>query len=257
MSTLHVHFLRQLVDEADLAGSVAVVIDVLRATTTITYALAAGARQVLPCLEIEDAWQLAASLPRDERLLGGERGGVKIEGFDLGNSPAEFTPEAIADKTLIFTTTNGTRTMLHCRQAAEVWLGAFVNLSALCQRLAPAAAQPAGRIHILCSGTAGAITREDVLLAGAIVDRLAPAGCELNDSAQLAADAWRGGLAAAGLAVGTIAADAPGMAAVLQHSQGGRNLTRLKLEADILDAARIDRFDFAPRFDPQSGRIAR
>lgn len=255
MSTLHVHFLPQLVDEGELAGGVAVVIDVLRATTTIIYALAAGAREVFPCLEIEDAWRLAATLPREQRLLGGERSGVKIEGFDLGNSPAEFTPATVGGKTLIFTTTNGTRAMLHCGQAAELILAAFVNLAAVCQRLQPAIADQAGHVHILCSGTAGTITREDVLLAGAIVDRLAHADPELNDSARIAMDAWHGGLAAAGLSGTTAAAEPARLAAVLQQSRGGRNLTRLKLEADILDAARIDRFAIVPRFDPRSGRL--
>ncbi|MEX2114189.1 MAG: 2-phosphosulfolactate phosphatase, partial [Pirellulales bacterium] len=83
------------VQPGDLANSTAVVIDVLRATTTIVAALAAGARAVVPCLTIEDAKTAAAALPREETVLGGERGGLPIEGFDLGNSPAEYTPERV------------------------------------------------------------------------------------------------------------------------------------------------------------------
>ncbi len=85
-------------------------------------------REVIPCLEVDDALRVAAREPREQTLLGGERGGVKIEGFDLGNSPSEYPTAAVAGKTVIFTTTNGTRALLHCQQAAEVLLAAFVNL---------------------------------------------------------------------------------------------------------------------------------
>ena len=109
MGSLHVQFLPRLVDPAELAGSVCVVIDVLRATTTMTHALAAGAREIAPCLEVADAERLAASMNRAEYVLGGERDGIKIAGFDFGNSPSEYSPAAIGGKTVIFTTTNGTR----------------------------------------------------------------------------------------------------------------------------------------------------
>jgi 2-phosphosulfolactate phosphatase len=255
MATINVHLLPRLVERDELAGSVCVVIDVLRATTTMSHALANGAREVIPCLEVDDAVRTAAALPREEYLLGGERGGVKIEGFDLGNSPCEYPPSTVAGKTVIFTTTNGTRALLHCDRAAEVLLAAFVNLSAVCRKLTPAASSQQGKIDVICAGTGGSITREDVLLAGAIADRLSTLG-ELNDSATLAADSWRGALTAAGLSAGAPEQiDAARLAAILKQSRGGRNLTRLKLEADILDAARIDCLNVVPRFDRQSGRI--
>src|ERR1700678_3263988 len=92
VATINVHLLPRLVEETELAGSVCVVIDVLRATTTMAHALSAGAREVIPCLEVEDALRAAANLPRKQVLLGGERSGVKIDGFDLGNSPSEYPP---------------------------------------------------------------------------------------------------------------------------------------------------------------------
>ena len=92
-----------------LSGRIVAVIDVLRATSTIVAAMANGARAIVPVAEIEDALRLAKTHGRDNVLLCGERRSRKIEGFDLGNSPLEFTSEAVADKLVVMTTTNGTR----------------------------------------------------------------------------------------------------------------------------------------------------
>ena len=113
--TLEVALLPQLIAPDALAGRGVIVIDVLRATTTITAALAAGAREVLPVAEVTTALALAAQ-PREPRaVLGGERRGVQIEGFDFGNSPREYTPASVGGRTVIFTTTNGTQAMEHAR----------------------------------------------------------------------------------------------------------------------------------------------
>src|SRR3990167_11479727 len=103
---LNVYALPTLLAPEELAGWTAVVIDVLRASTTILYALEAGAAEVIPCLEIEDALKIAGSMPRSQVVLGGERGGLPIDGFDLGNSPLEYDPSAVSGKTIVFTTTN-------------------------------------------------------------------------------------------------------------------------------------------------------
>src|SRR6266576_3326598 len=99
---LDVYLLPALVEPAALAGKTVVVIDVLRATTTIVHALAAGAREVVPCLEVYEANRAATELG-ERAILGGERGGVPIPGFDLGYSPAEYTRERVGGKTIIFT----------------------------------------------------------------------------------------------------------------------------------------------------------
>src|SRR4051794_12107768 len=104
-----VHLLPGLIPRGALAGGVAVVVDVLRARTVMVRALAAGCRDVVPCGEIDEALRLAAGLPRGAAILAGERQGLPIDGFDLGNSPASFTPEVCRGKTLVMTTTNGTR----------------------------------------------------------------------------------------------------------------------------------------------------
>jgi 2-phosphosulfolactate phosphatase len=171
MLTGRVHFLPATVDPSQLPGGIAVVIDLLRATTTACHALASGATEVRPCLEIEEARHLAETLGRDSCLLGGERAGVRIEGFDCGNSPTEYTRERVVGKTLVFTTTNGTRAIGRVLEANRILLASLANLSAVCNEIAT----PPKPLDIVCAGTDGGITREDVLVAGALVDRLTAA----------------------------------------------------------------------------------
>lgn len=219
-------------------------IDVLRATTTIVAALAAEAVAVLPCLTIEDARRRAAAFRADKALLGGERRGRPIEGFDLGNSPAEYSQQLVAGKTVVLTTTNGTKALLHCAAAEDVLVGAFVNLTAVCQRLqADSAARP---IELVCAGTDGQITREDVLFAGAVVVGLqGTAQWQLNDQAEIARDAW---LSVTGVASGSELEMR--LIAALRASRGGRNLIEVGMEGDIELAAKVDRYAVVPRYLP-------
>jgi 2-phosphosulfolactate phosphatase len=235
---INVYLLPELIPPEQLTGKTIVVIDVLRATTTIVHALAAGAKQVIPCLEIEEARQLAFQHGNDA-VLGGERGGVRIEGFHLGNSPAEYTPAAVAGKSVVFTTTNGTQAMRQCRASGRVLIGAFVNYSRVCRELANEA-----EIEIICAGTQGEITREDTLLAGAIVTKLersAGSQIDVNDQAAIAADAWQS-------AVGDIS-DIRRLAAAMKASQGGRNLIETGQQQDIEIAAYVDKLDTVPQLD--------
>jgi 2-phosphosulfolactate phosphatase len=213
--------------------------------------LAAGAKAVVPCLEVDEARQAAAKYPAGQAVLGGERGGLRIEGFDLGNSPSEYTPETVGGRTVVFTTTNGTRALRQCRQASRVLTGALVNLSAVCRELAkPLAA--GDDAHLLCAGTRGEVTGEDALLAGAVVHRLKAAGNSpggpatslvLNDQACLAELAWHA------LTGGRAPSPAELADRLARQTRGGRNVTALGLAADIVDAATIDRFSFVPELD--------
>ncbi|MGI8978034.1 MAG: 2-phosphosulfolactate phosphatase [Pirellulaceae bacterium] len=242
--TLNVHLLPALVEPRELAGKTVVVIDVLRATTTIIHALAAGAKEVMPLLEVQEAQELARKLAPGA-VLGGERGGKRIAGFDLGNSPLEYTLAAVGGQTLVFTTTNGTRAMLRCAQARRILIAGFVNFSAVCRQLAEEE-----QIEIVCAGTDGHVTREDTLLAGAIVEdcrRSRNDEWDCNDQAEIAADAWR-------TAVGTLSGRDP-LAAALRESRGGRNLIEIGHEDDIDLAAQIDRFDIVPELDVAAWRI--
>jgi 2-phosphosulfolactate phosphatase len=249
--SINVHLLPALVEPNELAGKTVVVIDVLRATTTIIHALAAGAKEVVPLLEVDEALTLAAKLPGDA-VLGGERGGKRISGFHLGNSPLEYTPAAVGGRTLVFTTTNGTRAMLRCAQARRILIAGFVNFSAVCRELVEEQ-----DIEIVCAGTDGHVTREDTLLAGAIVEEVGQAVPDIdrqaepalrNDQAEIAADAWR-------TAVGTLSGRDP-LAAALRESRGGRNLIEIGQENDIDLAAQIDRFDIVPELDIAAWRIS-
>lgn len=249
--TLNVYALPNLVTPEELKGDMAVVVDVLRATTTITSALAAGAQAVIPCLEVADALAKAEEFAPGTRILGGERHGSPIAGFDLGNSPEEYTPEQVADKTVIFTTTNGTRALGRAQPAAHVFLAAFVNLSAVVQELLKHE-----RIHILCAGTDGQISEDDVLLAGALVERLQRLGItyEQNTQAITAREYWLHSFALP-KGLGAEPLESEVLNSMLRTTRGAQNLLQLGLGDDILAASQIDRFTCVPRFDTATQRI--
>jgi 2-phosphosulfolactate phosphatase len=249
---LNVYALPQLAEPTDFIDGTVVVIDVLRATTTTAYALEAGAREVIPCTEIDEARALARQWRDDEVLLGGERHGLPIEGFDLGNSPEDYTPERVAGKAIVLTTTNGTRAMVHARQAAEIIVGALVNAAAVVERLWGRA-----RIHLLCAGTDGQFSHDDILLAGLLVERIQRLGglpYELNAQAVTAQEFWLRCFATP-QTVGAEPFDEDRLVKELRNSLGGKNLVELGLDDDIRAAAQLDRFGSVPVLDPQSFRI--
>ncbi len=242
-STVSVHLLPALLDPAELADATVVVIDVLRATSTITAALAAGAAGIIPFAEVAAARQRAAGFAGPV-LLGGEREGKRINGFDLGNSPSEYTPEVVRNQTILFTTTNGTRALATCQQASRVLLAGFVNLTAVVTQV-----DSTTELHILCAGTNEKISQEDMLLAGALTEALSRQSEPFtpgNDSARLAQQAWCSGDTQAGQ-----------LEHLLRAGRGGQNLLQLGLEADIAFCATVDRFDVVPSLDPQTGTITR
>ena len=226
---VQVHLLPSLALPGRLTGGLAVVIDVLRATTTIIHALAAGCTAVRPCGEVEEAREMAGTMRAGRVLLAGERGGVPLSGFDLGNSPREFTPRVCRNATLVLTTTNGTRALLRAAEAERVLVAGFVNYSAVCEQLR----SDARPIHIICAGTDGAVTLEDTLLAGALVDFLSETiEVRLNDAARLAWDCFENH--------GRV------LLGALEISQGGENLKALGYDDDIRDAAKVDQFNLVP-----------
>lgn len=253
-SLLNVYALPNWVTPEDLAGGTVVVIDVLRAATTIVHALAAGAVEVIACEEVDEARQIAAQLPRSEVVLGGERGGLRIEGFDLGNSPLEYDSAAVAGKTVVFTSTNATRAMARCRQAETAFLAAFVNATAVLEQLVGKS-----QIHLVCAGSNGEVTRDDVLLAGLLVERLqrrCPSLYRLNAQAITARENWMASFAVP-MAIGAEKLPPPLLADQLRKSPAGQRLVSIGLEDDVFAAAQLDRFDLVAVLDPQTLHIRR
>jgi 2-phosphosulfolactate phosphatase len=157
----------------ELAGKSVVVIDALRATTTVTVGLENGAAAFIPVATIEEAREWAAANP--DYLLAGERRAMPLEGFHLGNSPRDYRPDKVRGKTIVMTTTNGTRALVAAGGGAEVFIGSFLNLGALCERLIEAERDTL----IACSGEKDLFCLEDTVCGGAIVERLEKTGIPL------------------------------------------------------------------------------
>jgi 2-phosphosulfolactate phosphatase len=205
--------------EALLADKTAVVVDVLRATSSILAALAAGAQRVVPTLEVAEARAVRDASPPGTVILGGERDGLPIPGFDVGNSPQEFTPERVRGKTVAITTTNGTRALLMALPAARVYVASLVNVAATARRLAE---RCAGDVALVTSGTERRVSWEDAFCAGAIVEALGSLGPQgvwhFTDSALIALECWR--------------AARCDVRAALRRGRGGRNV----IERGLADA---------------------
>lgn len=165
-----------------VSGRSAAVIDVFRATSVMVEALRNGARAVIPVVEVDRARELAAQYPCGGVILGGERDTVLIEGFDKDNSPLSYTAADVAGKTIILTTTNGTRAICNSLPAHVVYIASFLNMSAVCRVLAAE-----GRdVALVCSGREDNFTTEDGLCAGAMAGILAREyGYALTDIAEL------------------------------------------------------------------------
>lgn len=248
----HCHELFNRMPPGAVAGGIAVVIDVLRASTTIVTALANASSRIRPVPAVAEALALAEAAGAGRPLLGGERGGLRIAGFDLGNSPLEYSRAAVAGREIIVTTTNGTAALKACRDADEVLVGAIVNRTAVA-RLARELARRHGAtdIHLVCAGTDGHVTEEDLLAAGAILEaasRLPECAVDLVEPAAAAARADFSrviGQAARG--------PQEAIAAAFAASRGGANLVALGMEADLPAAAAIDTIAIVPRLEPATG----
>ena len=209
----------------ETAGTVAVVIDVLRATSTICQALAAGYERVVCVGEVEQAFELAAG--RDDVALAGERRNVRPEGFDFGNSPREFAGDGPARATLVLTTTNGTRLLLAAAARCEtVLVGSLLNLGAV---VAAVRASGAPDVAVLCAGVEGAFAIDDAYVAGVLAGAL---GGDPDDAT----------VAATRLA-GAFASDEEGIGGGVSAA----NIRRVGLDDDIPWCARRSVLEVVPR----------
>jgi 2-phosphosulfolactate phosphatase len=227
-------FLPKDLADGELRGRSAVVFDVLRATTTMTAALASGAREIRVFAALDDA-RAAAQKCSDARLLCGEVRCLPPEGFDLGNSPGAFVADLVRDKTLFMSTTNGTRAIDAARDAGRLFIGALVNAQAVAETVAAARLD----ITLLCAGTDGAFAMEDLLGAGAVLHELQNIG-----DVKLASDR-------ALLAAALFSRSRESLLEMLSATKGAQNVVAAGLKADVDFAARLNVFDVVGEVDPQ------
>jgi 2-phosphosulfolactate phosphatase len=168
----------------DLLGTTVVVIDALRGSSTVIYALKNGATRVIPAYEIEDAKVLAHKWQTGEYVLCAERNGLKVSGFDLGNSPFEYTPEVVSGRDVIYSSTNCSKAMLAAYDADRVLVGTFNNLSACMEAI-----NSQKRVILLCAGKMGRFALEDAVCAGMFANeflRHSKTEVALNDASRTA-----------------------------------------------------------------------
>lgn len=213
--------------EEGLANKNVVVIDILRATTTICVAFAHGAAEILPVANPEDA----ASLQALGWIAAAERHGVTVSGFDLGNSPQDFTRERVAGQRIAITTTNGTRALQMSQGARSVFVGSFLNIDLLCERLV----SDQSDVLLFCAGWKDKFNLEDTLFAGAVAHRLARAGFTTTDDATHAAgDLYQ--LAA------------PDLSGYLQKASHVNRFKSLHIETDLDVCLRLNQAAVLPVF---------
>ena len=234
-------FLPQLLAPRHLANRAVVVLDVLRATTTMAAAIDAGAREVRVFVSVDEARRARSSQPGDALLTCGEERCLRPAGFDLGNSPAEFTPQRVAGRTLLMSTTNGTRAIVSARAAPQLFAAALVNARATARHLAELGAD----VTLVCAGTDGEVAMEDVMGAGAIVE-----GLNRLTPTKLASDFAR-------IAWQLFAASENSMAQALRTTLGGRNVVAAGLGRDVDFAARLDAFNHVLTIDPSTLIVTR
>jgi len=168
LNNIDVFFSVQSFQEEDLRGKTAVIIDVLRASSTIITALSNQAKQIIPVGDMEEASKLSRTIDSNDFLLCGEKDGQKIDGYDLGNSPLEYTSDKVKDKKLILNTSNGTKAIKKAHVALHVYIGTFLNL----ESLAGALTAHDEEMVLVCSGWRGRLSLEDILFAGALIHKL-------------------------------------------------------------------------------------
>ena len=216
----------------DVQGRVVAVIDVLRASTTIAVALFNGARTVIPVADVDEAISRARQFEKSQVRTAGERKMLPIPGFDLGNSPLEFTAEEVRGCNVIISTTNGTRALMALQGTRDTVVASYVNHIAVSAMLRAAARS--NDISIVCAGTEGHVSLEDAACAGRYVRSLTQsnASITLNDAARACAliDGRYG----------------DNIAEIFKDSSHGRSLAEAGFGEDLLLCAQLDSHPVVP-----------
>ena len=216
-----------------LSDRMVVVIDVLRATSVMIHALSEGALEIIPVATVEEAFQMAKVFPRDAILLGGERESKKIQGFDLGNSPGEYTSEKVRGRKLILTTTNGTKAFHLVSSGREILAGSFFNIGAIARRCLDLDKD----LLIFPSGDEGDFSLEDTVCGGMLVDLIAKTGqkpISLTDASYSAQTLYR--------------RFETNLLEAFHLSRHGNELMKRGFGDDLAYCAQIDMTDIVPQF---------
>lgn len=214
--------------DAAKRGAVIIAIDVLRCSSSIVTGLANGAKAVIPAQSVRKARALSKM---HGAILAGERRGLKPEGFELGNSPFEFTRKTVQGRTIVLTTTNGTKAILLGRKARNLLVGSLLNLSATAKLASRMAESSRCGITIVTAGKRGKFSLEDFLCAGALSDRFSRRGGELDDGCIAAAHAYR-----------EVSSD---LGSAVREGLHARYLKSIDLDDDVTYCTQIDLFDIA------------
>ena len=229
---LDVFFAPNQVKPADTAGRLVIIVDVLRASTTVATALGNGAKTVIPLEGPDDVITRSKEFARSQTLLAGEQKMHPITGFDLGNSPQAFTPEVVEGKTILLTTTNGTHALLGVQGARDIVVASYVNFTAVLAMMKVAASSNTD-IAIICAGEEGSFTLEDAACAGRYVRAIPKrAALAVNDAA------------AASVLIEKKYGD--NIAKVFKESTHGQALQSAGFGDDLAAAAEVDSYPVVP-----------
>lgn len=208
----------------DIKNSIAIVIDIFRASTSMCYGIANGAESIIPVAEVS-----TCAIYKDHGyLLAAERNGEVVDGFDFGNSPFSYVEEKVKGRTIVLTTTNGTKAIHLSREAKKVVIGSFLNLSALCEWLQ----QQQEDILLVCAGWKDNFNLEDTVFAGAVVDKLKETHQREDDASIAAQNLYNCAL--------------PDLSAYLAESAHSKRLQNLGIQQDIDFCLQIDTLKAIP-----------
>jgi 2-phosphosulfolactate phosphatase len=230
---LEVFFTPSQVKLGDTSGRLVLIVDVLRASTTVATALGNGAKTVIPLEGADEVIFRSKEFHRSQIILAGEQRMHPIPGFDLGNSPQAFTPEAVEGKTILITTTNGTRALLGVQGARDIVIASYVNITAVLAMMKVAASSNTD-IAIICAGEEGSFTLEDAACAGRYV-RAIP---KRSDSIQV------NDAASASVLIEKKYGD--NIAKVFKESTHGQDLEEAGFGDDLTAAAEVDSYAVVP-----------
>ena len=228
------HFTPSQTDEFALREKTVVVIDVLRASTSIITALGNGAREIIPATTVEAAVKISGNLTVDVTLLGGERNGKMIEGFSLGNSPFDYSEEKVKGKAIVFSSTNGSQALVKSRFAQDVAVCGFVNIGAVSGFL-----KEKGRdFIIICAGNNGMFSMEDTVCGGMLIHLATgedAAGWNLSDGALAALTLYR--------------SFGKNILKMMKNSDHGKHLQEIGFGEDLKICAGVDTLPVVPQLD--------